>query len=326
MQTLRQIIAAGYVDLLSGRQVPACVKLGGDYPYLKRLLGLTISWMIPSIYSQAFWDDNVREFVDWSSRRTKESDALLQGRLPVCSAGRGCVGPPMFEWDDRHDVVVCILHCLMAFGKLLCAFLQRIVPVDRRPIVNGILKVASTGWKLGSRCAVDGEETQRLFTAWPFIAKALGLVDSPADKAILQMHAFFRKEYRTYQEDKTLPELAVTAAISFRMEIAPQSRSSYLYLMEHDFPYLLKEKYPWGPVLYCNDLTETWNYLLKDIYMSRTNRGGGAVEGDDPHLQKQAEVLQQTLLGSFVYLHSEIQISGRPREGGCSNASLLECA
>ena len=107
--------------------MPARVKVGGDFPFLKRLLGLTIHWGVPSLYDSAYRVDG--EWVDKGTPWTNDIDEQRQGLLPVIEHARGAVRAPVFEGLPRQCWVVCILHCLMAIGKLLCAVIVKSVVI-----------------------------------------------------------------------------------------------------------------------------------------------------------------------------------------------------
>ena len=67
----------------------------------------------------------------------------------------------------------------------------------------------------------------------------------------------------------------MTVAISFAEHVAPRSKSTYLFMLQHDFPVILKRIYPLGLGMFCQDICESWNCIVKDFYNHHTNRVGG---------------------------------------------------
>ena len=68
---------------------------------MKRLLGISVSWMVPSIYEAAYWDATTQEFIAWDEMRTAAFDDGRRGILPVCAVSRGGDRAP-----GVHDTVM----------------------------------------------------------------------------------------------------------------------------------------------------------------------------------------------------------------------------
>ena len=181
----------------------------------------------------------------------------------MCSAGREVVTPSWFPDVPRHHVVPCVLHFLMAIGHLLCAFILRTFP-EKHKEVKEVLRIAKVGWNMTAAGSPDGEEAKCLLEAWPHIASTLGSEGSMADRAVLQMSDLIRQLCRSWQfEGEDLAAECETVAISFAEHVAPRSKSTYLFMLQHDFSVILKGIYPWGLGIFCQDICESWNCILK---------------------------------------------------------------
>ena len=106
--------------------VPAAVLLGGDQPWLRRLLGISVAPQVGSIFNEAVRDNTAKRWNGVAARRTTQSDATHHRRYQVTrkslDAG-GCTGEPLLV-IARNRVFLCILHCCMAFGRLFVAFVE----------------------------------------------------------------------------------------------------------------------------------------------------------------------------------------------------------
>ena len=99
----------------------------GDLPWLRLILGITTAYQVLSIYTNATLSD--KEWVDIGSIRTQVTDAQHFGLLPVFAAGKGVAYPPPLILPHTN-IVLCMLHLWMAFGRLLAHFIvtRMIVP------------------------------------------------------------------------------------------------------------------------------------------------------------------------------------------------------
>jgi hypothetical protein len=181
----------------------------------------------------------------------------------------------MFQ-HDRDHFVPCVLHMIMAFGILILKFVEvNAVTGKQRKAVNRVLVVAQIRHRLGRVPSPDGQETQRLLAAWPFLAVHLGIEGGHADAAVLELGRVFSMLYHTEPPtDPSVPDRVAAAARDFRTHCAPTSGSSYLHILEHDIPWLLR-RLPVGMGMFSNDLTETLNAVIKNIYLHYSSRGGG---------------------------------------------------
>lgn len=311
-----------------GQDVPAEVYLGGDLPFLKSLLGITTAWQVPSIYTRRRWMGGALRggWVGGDRMRTALSDAKVMGKLPVVAKGCGVTGPPLLVPEDRWHVVICILHLTMAFGRLLSGWLQEIFSdADRndRRIVEQLLKNFQTGVKLTGSHACDGEETKRLFEAWQYIAPLCPpSVTHDQKSAITDLGRLLGRLYRTRQDrDPGLADDCAEVGQRVREHCFPDSKSSYLQLLEHDVPVLLRKIFPWGLAMYCQDTTETVNAKLKLFFESFTNRGGGEKKTQQ---DKELAALLQTFQYIFLYFYLYLLTHGKPRCCDCRNAHVMD--
>ena len=148
-----------------GARCAARVMLGGDLPSLKKFLGLTEHWYIPSVHNLGLWNPLKRRYVGCHRRRTRTGDASRLGRTPVCKGARGCASKPLLQ-VPRHHAIICVLHMLMGIDALLGEYLERLCLSASRGesnTINNMLKIALCGWQLGGTCRPDGQETKRFF-------------------------------------------------------------------------------------------------------------------------------------------------------------------
>ena len=249
MQAIQKVIDDGTM-LFNGGQVKTTVFLGGDLPYLQRFLGLSPSWMTPSIYTEANFDYNTGVYLDGDNRRSALSDALRLGNLPIIKGAKGVVGPPLL-FLPRDRVMMCVLHMVMAFGKLTAAWICGIFAESsaaQRSIVNAILRVHQTGVDLEKAVNTpDGEETKRLFECFEeHLQFCMPPGVSPkAVLAILSLQNVLQRLYRTSQVgDDNLASNCRKVARSVRRHCFPTSCSCYLYMLEHCVPDLLPRIHP----------------------------------------------------------------------------------
>ena len=168
------------------------VWFGGDEPWLWRWLGLSEFWEIASIYAFAIWQRAERKFITDAIWCTNAAEATYRTGGGPCMQHRGCMRPPLIP-SDRWRFVQCILHGLMAIGRLICTYIKDSVENyhDSKGIaINKILKTCRVRWSLGKTPKPTGECTWRLMLhAWPLIAQWLGIVGTRADKDVEDMLA-----------------------------------------------------------------------------------------------------------------------------------------
>ena len=100
----------------------AAVLLGGDPPWFRRLLGISVAPQVGSIFNEAVRDNQAKQWNGIATRRTTRSDAnnhrrYLMTRKSLDAAG--CTGEPLVV-ITRNRVVsvfffaVCVCICACA--------------------------------------------------------------------------------------------------------------------------------------------------------------------------------------------------------------------
>ena len=82
----------------------------------------------------------------------------------------GCVGGPMLQTDRTH-VFMCILHCIMAIGRLVVQYVENLCDDLDKVLQSGVqtaLDAAHTVW-LDAGASPDKEEVYRLLQAWEVV-------------------------------------------------------------------------------------------------------------------------------------------------------------
>ena len=123
--------------------MPAAVLLGGDQPWLRRLLGISVAPQVGSIFNEAMCDNTAKRWNGISARRTTQSNAnnhrsYLVTRKSFDAAG--CTGQPLLV-IARNRVFLCILHFCMAFGRLFVANLEAQVGNHPPEVAGGVQKI-----------------------------------------------------------------------------------------------------------------------------------------------------------------------------------------
>ena len=227
---------------------------------------------VGSLYNDAIWDSDARVWMGKDVVRKTESDHEQRTsfllRTPSLKAA-GCSVDPVVV-IARCRVVMCILHCCMALGRLQMANIERLAndrlaPGDQviRAAILATLHEHRTGCRLGKDASPDGEEASRLFAAWPDLALLLAAKpDELLYKAVVDMAQLLRDLYHTYQVG---PRPQCRAA--FREHCAPGSASHYLLFLEEDANRLL-DIWPFDMAMFSNDIVESPNGFLKQVITS----------------------------------------------------------
>ena len=93
--------------------MPAAVLLGGDQPWLRRLLGIGVTPQVGRIFNEAVRDNTAKRWNGVAARRTMQSDATNYRRYQLTRTSldaAGCTGEPLLV-IARNRVFLCILHC-----------------------------------------------------------------------------------------------------------------------------------------------------------------------------------------------------------------------
>ena len=165
---------------------------------------------------------------------------------------------------------------------------------------------------------MDKKRSVFFYMGW--YSSCLGLADGHlGNQAVMRLRDVMQRLYRTYQRiNIDLPADCRQAALEFREQCLPDTRSHYLIILEFDVPRILEAIAPYGLGMYCQDLAETTNAKLKDFYLRFTNRGGRNTD------DYQLSVLLQSMEHAFLYTHSHIVAHSRTRRISCPNAALFE--
>ena len=134
--------------------MPAAVLLGGDHPWLRGLLGISVAPKVGSIFNEAVRDITAKQWNGVAARRTMQSDAPHYRRYQVTRKSLDAVGGTgeLQLVIARNRVFLCILHSCMAFGRLFVAFLEAQVgnhPPEVAGKVQRILYRNRRGARLG---------------------------------------------------------------------------------------------------------------------------------------------------------------------------------
>lgn len=89
--------------------------------------------------------------------------------------------------------------------------------------------------------------------------------------------------------------------------------SNYLYIFEHDLPEIVDHLHTFGFGLgmFSQDIAESLNRLLKDAFVSFSNRGGG----EAGHVG----ALRQAWERVFLEFHLHLVVNGKPKKAPCQN-------
>ena len=256
--------------------------LGGDRPFVRRLIGVSTSPQVGSIYNMGVWDNAAATWLRVHVRRTVDDDAAARHQYHVTGRSLdngGCIAEPHIV-VDRCWVFLCILHCCMAIGHLQLDFVEvrlESVPKENAEAVQRLLYRPRTGVKLGAATAPDGEEATALFLAWKEMGPLLAYApEDPEREAVVAMRDLLRDLY------SDTPPLNDHGALV----VAPQYRahccnaacqSNYHLYPEEDVTTAVANAARLGVGLgaVCANVVESLNAILKRAYNDHTARGGG---------------------------------------------------
>ena len=108
------------------RWVPAALVLGGDQPFIRRLMGASTSPQVGSIYNMGVWDKAATAWLRVKRRHILDNKSAARRQHQVTGRSLdnvGCIAEPHIV-VDRCWVFLCILHCSMAIGRLQVAFVE----------------------------------------------------------------------------------------------------------------------------------------------------------------------------------------------------------
>ena len=233
------------------RWVPSRLVIGGDQPFVRRLIGVSTSPMVGSIYNMGVWDKVAAAWVNVATRRTLAREEAARRRYK--ETGRslengGCIGDPHIV-VDRCMGFLCILHCCMAIGRLQVAFIEtRLVdlPKENTDAVQRALYRARMGVKLGATGGPDGEEARALFLAWEELGPLLDYVPEDGEwQAVVAMRDLLRELYTDKPPRGDLR--AAEVARTYRAHCCKEAcQSNYLLYLEEDVTEAVAMRAAWG--------------------------------------------------------------------------------
>ena len=96
-------------------------------PFVSGVVGIVPAPQVASLFNRAIWDRHTRRWSGLKVRQTMERDQVHQAC--VLAGGKslhysGCgLTPPLVRARDR--VILCILYCTMAMGRLHQDFIKK---------------------------------------------------------------------------------------------------------------------------------------------------------------------------------------------------------
>ena len=219
--------------------VPAALVLGGDQPLIRRLIGVSTSPQVGSIYNMGVLDKAAAAWLRVDMRRSLDNEVAARHQYQVTGRSLdngGCIAQPHMV-VDRCWVSLCILHCCMASGRLQVAFVEarpESLPKENAEAVQRLLYRARTGVKLGACAAPDREEARALFPALQEMGPLLAYApEDPEWQAVVAMRNLVRD---LYGDTLPLNDLGVSAvARQYRARCSKVAcHSNYLLYLEED--------------------------------------------------------------------------------------------
>ena len=149
---IQDIIDTGLVQWGASKE-EAKVILGGDQPWTRRVIGVSMWPQVGSMFNEGIWNAQKKTWEGSAIPRTMEGDeakytAFLLG-TPSLQAG-GC-RPHRILKLPRAWVVLCSLHLTMAMGRLLGEFIDREARSVTPPLCQDLQVVLSerlVGWSV----------------------------------------------------------------------------------------------------------------------------------------------------------------------------------
>ena len=311
------------------RWVPSRLVIGGDQPFVRRLIAVSTLPLVGSIYNIGVWDKIAAAWVNLGTQHTLEREEAARRRYK--ETGRslengGCTGDPHIV-VDRCVVFLCILHCCMAIGRLQVAFIEtRLVdlPKENADAVQRVLCRARTGVKLGATGAPDGEEARALFLAWEELGPLLDYVSEDGQwQAVVAMRDLLRALYTDKPPRGDLR--AAEVAHTYRAHCCKEAcQSNYLLYLKEDVTEAVANARRLGVGLgaVCADVVESLNAILKRAYNDHSGRGGGGMPGAT-RLEREGEVVLQMWEWWFLKLDLPSRTHGTPHSAPCTMAKLM---
>ena len=224
--------------------MPAAFLLGGDQPWLRRLLGINVAPQVGSIFNEAVRDNTAKQWNGIAARRTTQSDATNHRLYHVTRKSldaAGCTGELLLV-IARNRVFLCFLHCCMAFGRLFVDIREAQVGNHPPEVAGEVQKIVYRnrfGVRLGAHNAPDGEDAHNPSWAWEQIAPLLAYVEEdPTWQADVGLRTLLRTLYSPIPVVQRPSCRPVSAA--FREHCCGELGSHYLLFLEEDCDTMLE--------------------------------------------------------------------------------------
>ena len=310
--------------------VPSKLVIRGDQPFVRRLIGVSTSPLVGSIYNMGVWDKVAAAWVNVATRRTLDREKAPRVRYK--ETGRslengGCKGDPHIV-VDRCVVFLCILHCCMAIDRLQVAFIEtRLVdlPKENADAVQRVLRRARSGVKLGATGAPDGEEARSLFLAWEELGPLLDYVPEDGEwQNVVAMHDLLRELYTDKPPRGDLR--AGEVARAYRAHCCKETcQSNYLLYLEEDVTEAVANARHLGVGLgaMCAEVAESLNAILKRAYNDHSGPGGGGGLPGATELERGGGVVSQVWEWWFLKFDLPLRNYGTPHTAACTMAKLM---
>ena len=120
------------------------------------------------------------------------------------------------------------------------------------------------GYNMAAAGLPDEEETKCLLVVWPHIASTLRNEGSMANTAVVQMSNLIWQVYRLWQlKGRDSAAEYDTVAVSLATNVAPHSKATYVFMLQHNCPVILKGIYPCWLGMFCQIVCESCNEIFK---------------------------------------------------------------
>ena len=211
----------------------------------------------------------------------------------------------------RRHLIPCVLQLPIFVGRQVTALVRRLAKSVRpstRISVQALLHRSGCHIALQGTAEPDGEETWCLPKVWEELGPLLG-GDMRMHTAVVSMYILLGDMYGTMFEEGALQ--APEVAQAFQRWACPAIRSPYILWMLRDATVTIQAIRPYGLAMFSGDLLEGSNRVMKDIWSSFSDRGGGA----GTLVSRRIKMLRQVNERLFLYF----EVPGR---NGTSRSNL----
>ena len=229
LEAIQSIINTGWI------LIRARVMLGGDSPWLRKVLGISSYFCIGSINTYTTWCEVKGKWEDrewWCSPKSDKKLYKVHKKGLDCTTGKGCVSEPLLHIEERFKfVVMCILHLVIRVGDYLTKFIRRKckhLPPATRDRVQDHLNCAKTKHSLKGHAIP--EETSLLLANWRHIGKAMKLPNHVID-VVVRM-AYLLAALLSWEFNSNALNCK-SIGKKFKRTICPTIRSPYFSFGQH---------------------------------------------------------------------------------------------